>query len=169
MPITPFHFGPGALLKAAAPSHFSWAVFAFINCAIDVEPVSYFLITGIPQHRYLHSFAGATLLALLLAQPARWICQYWLRWWNRQQHPEDKRWLSVGETISPLAAWSGALLASWTHVFLDGIMHEDVMPFWPTAPNNPFHLLVSLDTLHLACLIAGGIGLAGLALQRYRS
>lgn len=169
MPITPFHFGPGALIKAAAPSRVSWTVFAFANCAIDIETISYFVVTGIPQHGHLHSFAGATALGLLLAVPARRICEAWLRWWNRQQHPEDKRWLGTSETITPFAAYTGALLGGWTHVFLDGIMHADVKPFWPLQASNPFHLLISIDALHLACAISGAVAIALLALQRIRS
>ena len=50
MPITPFHFGPGALIKAAVPDHFSWTVFALANVVIDLEPVSLFFLIGDPAH-----------------------------------------------------------------------------------------------------------------------
>lgn len=39
MPITPFHFGPGALIKAMAPQHVSWTAFALANGLIDLEPI----------------------------------------------------------------------------------------------------------------------------------
>ena len=39
MPITPFHFGPGAAVKAVAPRHFSFTVFAFSQVMIDLEPI----------------------------------------------------------------------------------------------------------------------------------
>ncbi len=72
MPVTPFHFGPGALAKAAAPKHFSLIVFGLTQVAIDLESL-YFLVQGSwPVHRLLHTFAGAGLVALggMLLGPA---------------------------------------------------------------------------------------------------
>ena len=46
MPITPFHFGPGALVKVIVPKHFSWTIFALSNILIDLEPVTLFLLIG---------------------------------------------------------------------------------------------------------------------------
>jgi hypothetical protein len=43
MPFTPFHFGPGATIKAMAGQHFSFTVFAFTQLAIDLEPL-YFML-----------------------------------------------------------------------------------------------------------------------------
>ena len=62
MPITPFHFGPGAAFKALAPARFSFAVFAFSQFVIDLEPTLFFL-TGDPSHPYLHTYLGATAVA----------------------------------------------------------------------------------------------------------
>ena len=67
MPITPFHFGPGILIKSAAPRKISWAMFALANVAIDLEPIVYFVLTGDPAHRHLHTYLGAGLLALACA------------------------------------------------------------------------------------------------------
>ncbi len=64
MPITPFHFGPGALIKAAAPNHFSWMIFALANVVIDLEPVSLFFLIGDPVHPWLHTFPGALGVAV---------------------------------------------------------------------------------------------------------
>ena len=59
MPITPFHFGPGALFKCAAPGHLSWTVFALANMLIDLEPITLFFVTGDPTHPWLHTPPGA--------------------------------------------------------------------------------------------------------------
>ena len=60
MPITPFHFGPGILIKSAAPRKISWAMFALANVAIDLEPIVYFVLTGDPT--YITSFENARSL-----------------------------------------------------------------------------------------------------------
>ena len=70
MPITPFHFGPGALFKAAAPAHVSWAVFALANVLIDLEPIGLYYITGDPAHPWLHTLAGALAVAAVAATTA---------------------------------------------------------------------------------------------------
>lgn len=41
MPVTPFHFGPGALLHATAPRHVSFLAFCGANVLIDLEPLYY--------------------------------------------------------------------------------------------------------------------------------
>ena len=37
MPITPFHFGPGAALHVLAPRHVSFLAFCAANVVIDVK------------------------------------------------------------------------------------------------------------------------------------
>jgi hypothetical protein len=65
MPITPFHFGPGALFKCAAPQNFSWTVFALANVLMDLEPISLFFLTGDPAHPWLHTAPGAIGVAIV--------------------------------------------------------------------------------------------------------
>ena len=60
MPITPFHFGPGAALKALAPARFSFTVFAFTQCVIDLEPITLYFLIGDPAHPWLHTYLGAS-------------------------------------------------------------------------------------------------------------
>lgn len=65
MPITPFHFGPGLLIKSVTGKHFSWLAFVLANILIDLEPIGFFLFTGEPVHPYLHTYIGALALGLL--------------------------------------------------------------------------------------------------------
>jgi hypothetical protein len=77
MPITPFHFGPGAAVHAAAPRHVSFLSFCAANILMDVEPLYYRLTGQYPLHRFFHIYIGATLVAVVtigpieLARPAR--------------------------------------------------------------------------------------------------
>ena len=111
MPITPFHSGPGALIKAAVPKHFSWTIFALANVVIDLEPVSLFFLFGDPAHPWLHTLPGALGVAAIVALFGRQGCEYVLRWRNRQLAPGwQTRWLAVDPPtprLPPgLAHWS---------------------------------------------------------------
>ncbi|MBK6630616.1 MAG: hypothetical protein IPG33_05970 [Betaproteobacteria bacterium] len=134
MPITPFHFGPGALIKAAAPRHVSWTTFALANGLIDLEPILLFFLTGEPAHRFFHTLPGATLAALAAAWPGRIAGEAWLRFWNRQLSPAQAGWLGCPATISSKQAFIGALLGAWSHLALDMAMHVDVTPL--ARPRN---------------------------------
>lgn len=166
MPITPFHFGPGALVKAVAPKQVSWTTFALANCLIDLEPILYFLFTGDPVHGFFHTLPGATLAALAAVWPGRAVCQAWLRFWNSQLRSSQAKWLGTSSSIGHTPALVGALLGAWTHIGLDMAMHVDVMPIWPLSEANPWHGWVSMDGLHLLCIGSGLVALATLAVLR---
>jgi hypothetical protein len=150
MPVTPFHFGPGALLAQATRSRVSFLSFCAVNVLIDVESL-YNMATGQPRiHTFLHTYVGATLAAAItvcLFIPARWLAMK----------------LPDGSLLSwrrlPLSAIAGgALIGAWSHVLLDSVMHADITPLAPFTQSNGLHLIVSLRTLHLFCVAAGLLG-----------
>ena len=55
MPATPFHFGPGLLVKAAAPRQFSMAAYSLAQVVIDIESGYYMLREATPVHRQAHT------------------------------------------------------------------------------------------------------------------
>ena len=151
MPITPFHFGPGVALHAVAPRQVSFLAFAAANVFIDCESL-YNLVRGnYPVHTFFHTCLGATLMAgvvVLLFVVARRLA-------DRLALPDLFRWKS----LSIAAVIVGAMLGAWSHVLLDSIMHADIRPLAPFSNANAFLHLVSLDMLHLACLVLGVLGL----------
>lgn len=168
MPITPFHFGPGALVKAAAPRHFSFTVFAFSQVLIDLEPIGMFVLTGAPVHPWLHTYLGATFVFLASWRLAPPVCVWALRLWNARLSPAQARWLACEPRISATAAGVGAFVGAYSHVAIDSIMHGDMEPFAPFSAFSPWLHAVQLETLHLACVVAGIIGVAGLVILRWR-
>ena len=65
MPVTPFHFGPGAAFHALAPRHVSFLAFCAANVLIDIEPL-YFILTGqYPVHRFFYTYIGATFIVAI--------------------------------------------------------------------------------------------------------
>lgn len=168
MPITPFHFGPGALFKAAAPAHVSWSVFALANVLIDLEPITLFFLIGDPAHPWLHTLPGAIGVAIVAATLGRRPCEWGLRLWNSRLSPAQARWLGVETSISRSAAWASAFVGTLSHLLLDGVMHADLRLLWPFVAGNPVHGVVSIETLQWICVAAGVLGLAVLALYRFR-
>ena len=166
LPITPFHFGPGALIKCVAPGLVSWTVFALANVLIDLEPIALFLLTGEPAHPWLHTLPGAILVAIVAATAGRQLCEWFLRWWNRQLSPAQARWFAVPAQIGRAAAWAGAFLGTVSHILLDAVMHVDVRPFWPLYPGNPMQGWIAIERLQWGCVAAGVLGIAVLAIVK---
>lgn len=163
MPVTPFHVGAGLLFKSFAPARVSWLVFVIANIVIDLEPIVWYLFTGEPAHRQLHSYAGAAAVAVISVWPGRILGEAWLHWWNRQLNPAQARWLGTDTRIAFSAACAGALLGSGSHILLDSFMHADMQPYWPWASDNSLLRKISIDGLHAICLVAaawGGLRLA---------
>jgi hypothetical protein len=169
VPITPFHLGPGALVKTVVPRQFSFTVFAFSQGLIDLEPIGFFLFTGYPVHPYLHTLLGATGVFLVSWWAGRPVCEWALRVWNAWLSPAQARWLGYEPRISVTEAGTGAFVGACSHVAIDGVMHGDVEPFAPFSPATPWFHVVSIETLQWLCVLAGVIGVAGLAAIRWHA
>jgi hypothetical protein len=168
MPITPFHLGPGAAVKAIAPRHFSFTVFAFSQALIDLEPIGFFLVTGDPVHPYLHTYTGATLVFLASWWLGRPAGEWALRLWNAWLSPAQARWMGYEARISGLAAATGAFVGAYSHVAIDSVMHGDIRPFAPFSDARPWLGVVSVETLQWLCVIGGVFGIAVLVSLRWR-
>jgi membrane-bound metal-dependent hydrolase YbcI (DUF457 family) len=160
MPFTPYHFGPGGALYVAAPKHVSFIAFCAANVLTDCETGYYLLTNQFPVHRFFHTYVGATVtwpLTLALLTATMWIAA-------RLRVPNFFDWRSL--TTERIAI--GAALGTYSHVFLDSIMHIDTHPFAPFSDANPTLGLVSVRTLMGFCVACGVVALAVLALRRRR-
>jgi hypothetical protein len=119
-------------------------------------------------HPHAHTYLGATAVALISALLGRPACEWALRVWNAQLSPAQARWLGVGPTIPPAAAWSGAIIGAYSHIVLDSIMHADLRPLEPFSGANRLLHLISIEDLHLLCIALGALGLAAIAVLRWR-
>lgn len=152
MPFTPLHLGPGLAFKAIGGRHFSFMVFGESQVLMDIEP-----LIGILQHKPIlhgptHTVLGALVIGGIAAAIGKPISSCALNFLKIPHSPFTWR-----------ATLFGAYLGTFSHVFLDGIMHSDMSPLWPFVPGNPLLGVISIDRLHTACFLAGAIGLAGLA------
>ena len=152
MPITPFHFGPGAALHALAPRQVSFLAFCAANVVIDVESLYNLMHHRMPVHAFLHTYVGATLVWLGLAA----------LFWLALKLPGVKARTRLGLRQVAL----GALLGAYSHVLLDSVMHPDIQPLAPFAAGNALQGVISLQALHWACLASALFALLWMGARR---
>lgn len=164
MPITPFHGGVGLICKGPLAERFSFTIFVATQIAIDFES-GYFLVTRqYPVHRFFHTFVGATVVCLAVAVVLRRPLERALRFAHAAG--VASRWIRTSHAIPLRVALPSALVGVLGHVVPDAIMHADSRPFAPFTDANPFLGALSLGTLHLSLVLAGGLGLGWIALGR---
>ena len=158
MPITPFHLGPAAIVKAVLRDKFSFTIFGFSQILIDLQPLFSMLGADIALHGLSHTYFGASIIAIVAALIGRPVCQFFLCGWNRHLSTTESSLLMVKEKISWSIAFSSALIGTYSHILLDSIMHTDLIPFYPLNIKNSLLGLMPINTLHLICLITGIAG-----------
>ena len=146
------------VVKAACGRHFSFLVFAFSQAAIDVEPIVRFLRQDVILHGYTHTYLGATVIGFFALLAGRPFCAYLLRRFQPDPRSPLLVWLHGGSEISWTAAATGAFAGTYSHVFLDSIMHDDMQPLAPWLEANAMHLSLSVDALHVVCVASGVAG-----------
>jgi len=152
LPFTPIHMGPGILIKALLQSSFSLMVFGWTQIVMDIQPLIV-IITGEGHlHGFSHTYIGAILLAIFSAITGKYLSQLGL--WILKITP------SINTHIPWWIVFLSAFIGSFSHVFLDSIMHSDVQPFCPITLSNAFLGLVSIDMLHKLCMYSGLVGAA---------
>lgn len=150
MPFTPFHMGPGIVVKALLQGSFSLMVFGWSQIIMDIQPLVV-MITGEGHlHGFSHTYVGATLLALFSALSGKYLSEVGLFVFGL-----NKQWqVKIAWWVSFLSAFIG----TFSHVLLDSIMHSDVEPFFPVTTSNTFLDLISVEALHKACLYSALVG-----------
>ena len=76
MPVTPFHMGPGVVIKAVGGRYFSLMVFGFSQVAMDVEPLVRMIRGDAVLHGFTHTYLGATLIGLVSAVAGAFVGTY---------------------------------------------------------------------------------------------
>ena len=158
MPFTPFHMGPGLAVKAVCGRYFSLMVFGFSQVAIDIEPLVRIIRGDAVLHGLTHTYLGATLIAIASVLAGRPICQFLLNHWPPDPHAPFQSWLRGPKLISWPAAIAGAFVGTYSHVFLDSIMHSDMQPLAPLSEANALLHVISVDSLHVVCALGGAFG-----------
>src|SRR3989338_7563981 len=156
MPGTPFHFGPGFLIKSILRKRFSFSIFVLTQIIIDCEVLWNILRENERWHTFFHSYLGSNVAIVLVSiltvifksifKKSRFIRDFYTR-----LNPQYLNWNLKTIIIS-------AAIGAWSHVFLDSLMHPDMAPLSPLMHNNFMLDRVSFLFLHLGCLIAAVMG-----------
>src|SRR5688572_12190096 len=109
MPFTPFHFGPGAAIKAVVPRHFSLGVFCFAQVLMDAEVLVYMARGGTQLHGWARTYVGAAVVAIVSILVGRPICEWSLRWWSSTPGLPLKELFNPRTKVTLIAACTGAL------------------------------------------------------------
>ncbi len=154
MPFTPYHMGPGILIKAVLQGSFSLMVFGWAQIIMDLQPLVV-LITGKGHlHGFSHTYFGASLLAIFAAITGKYLSELGLFILRLSKKPNQIK-------IAWWVVFLSAFIGTFSHVLIDSIMHADIVPFFPFSSENKILGLVSIDRLHKLCLYSGIFG-AGL-------
>jgi hypothetical protein len=143
--------GIGILTKAFLQGSFSLMVFGWAQIIMDLQPL-FMMLTGQAElHGFSHTYLGASLLAVFSSITGKYLSELGLRILHisKKANPIKITWWVV---------FISAFFGTYSHVFLDSIMHPDVRPFYPLAINNFFWGLVSVPTLHKICVYSGLVG-----------
>ncbi|GKS69599.1 hypothetical protein W03_16030 [Nitrosomonas sp. PY1] len=151
MPFTPLHMGAGVALKAVTRNSFSLVVFGGSQIAIDIQPLVVMLTNKGELHGFSHTILGATLIGLFCGLAGKPIGELFLRLIRKPGYlPIDWR-----------VSFGSAFIGTYSHIFIDSIMHSDVTPLSPFSTASPLYGIISIETLHVLCL--AGVFVGGLA------
>ena len=101
MPITPFHFGPGLLVKGLAPRAFSLTTFVAAQIVIDFESLYHLVRRDWPVHRTMHTLVGGTTVGIAVAV-AILIVSRWTRLAPARSITRSGRSMSLFDAICPM-------------------------------------------------------------------
>lgn len=151
MPFTPFHMGPGILIKALLQGSFSLLVFGWTQIVMDIQPL-FVMLTGEGHvHGFSHTYIGATLLAIFSAVSGKYLSEIGLKI------------LRIGTGSNPiniawLIAFVSAFIGTFSHVALDSMVHRDVVPFYPFSQANNLLGLMTMGEMNKFCSYAAFVG-----------
>ena len=152
--------GPGIVVKACLQSAFSLMVFGWSQILIDIQPLLVMLTDRGELHGFSHTYIGATLIAIIAAPTGKYLGEFGLRF-LRMPGYNPIRW-----RVAILSAFIG----TYSHVFIDAIMHSDIRPFAPLSNQRALHGLVSIEMLHLLCIGSALVGaIAFVLIERHRN
>ena len=162
MPITPFHFGPGVFVKSFLVKRFSLRIFIFTQIVTDLEVVYFIAIDQWHHlHRFFHTYLGATVVAVFCIALGIPLCKFGTYIWNKIFYSSK----ILDMPITYISGSTAAFLGSYSHVFLDSIMHQDIQPWTPFNGNNSMLHFLNYEQLHLLCV---GMGILGILILKVR-
>lgn len=154
MPFTPFHMGPGILVKSLLRGSFSLLVFGWAQIVMDLQPLVVLLTGEGRVHGLSHTYVGAALLGGMAAVSGKYLSELGLMLLGLSTKENPKR-------ILWRAAWLSGFVGTFSHIALDSFMHFDITPLYPFSPLNGLLGLIAIGGIYKFCVYSGLVG-AGL-------
>ena len=158
MPVTPFHMGPGLLIKSVLQGWFSLIIFGWAQLLMDIQPVLAALTGRGSLHGFSHTWLGATLIAIIAAWTGKWVFHLCMRFMDRDFTPYQKQLFDVPARLTTGICMCSACIGTFSHVLLDSIMHADLEPLFPISTENHLLLIISISALYKLCVYTGIAG-----------
>ena len=155
MPTTPFHLGPGLFAAALLFAFADLPTLLLASVILDVEPGSHFILRSFgfsppfAYHGALHTFIGATIVAVALSFFLVWLVQ---KYRNRIKLGSYV-WNPTGSSI-----FIASLVGLNLHIFVDSFVNTDMQPFWPYQQNPLLGAIPPLE-IYLGCFALFVLGL----------
>lgn len=158
MPVTPFHMGPGLLIKSILQGYFSLIIFGWAQVLMDVQPLLA-MVTGKGRiHGISHTYTGALLIAVFAAWTGKWIYRWCVKFMENDFTAYQKQLFNVPVRLTAGINFCSAFIGTISHVLLDSVMHPDVEPYYPINMENHLSLILSIAAIYKLCLLTGIAG-----------
>jgi len=135
-------------------------VFGWSQILFDIQPLVVLLSGKGELHGFSHTYIGATIIAIGSALTGKYLGEIGLRILRMEKYNP------IGWGVAFLSAFIG----TYSHVFIDSIMHSDMKPLAPFSQQSIFLGIVGVDILHILCVVSAVIGGVGFYLvERIRN
>lgn len=144
MPFTPYHLGPALFFGLLLFRYIHFPAFLIANVIIDIEPfLVLFFNLDYPLHGFFHSFAGGSIIAIVLAF-------FMVKMDKYLQNPAGI--LRLSQDFSSKSIWLASFFGIYLHILLDSPLYGDMKPFYPSALNPFFDNRILFD-IYILCIL----------------
>lgn len=137
MPYTPLHMGPGMIVKAMVPRHFSIIAFGITQVLVDLEVLWNMERHNTPLHTFFHTYLGVSLIVFIAIPLGKTLSTSIRRIWNFVGKYVSSFDMKVPEQTTWTATILGASIGAYSHILFDSFYHLDIEPFQPWSDANP--------------------------------
>ncbi len=152
MPFTPFHWGPALLIGMLLEKRINIPAIMIGSVIIDVWVTFLFFTGRYPHHGLLHTYLGASIAAVVV------IISLLIA--RKRLKKITDGFLLQQQNYSLTSIALGAIIGTWSHVFLDSLLYPEMIPFWPFDGNPMLDLVPgSFVYIFAATCFLPGVGI----------
>ena len=158
MPFTPSHLGPALFFGLLLFRYIHFPTFLIANIIPDIEPfLVLFLNLDYPLHGFFHSFAGGSIVAIVLA----------LLMGKLDKYIQDPAGIfKLRQDFSSKSIWIASFSGIYLHILFDSPLYRDIKPFYPSGFNPFFNIRIfSGFDIYILCIL---LFVAGVLMYGYK-